>query len=79
MEEIHRVYVIKYNFYSSMSGKYGDVSGEERVEYFDKFERDKFIKRYQELNQEGVHFDNIKCFYANLHEILDMSKVIEAI
>lgn len=75
MENIKpRVYALAYTF-SPIYGR--DSKNEDRIEYFSRDERDKFIKRYLYLKSQ-FHMSNIKPYYADLQEV-DMNKIIDAI
>jgi len=78
-----RIYVIEYDFYIGVGGKYSDPPKcEKNVCYFDKFQRDEFLKKYLSLKNSktyGINIDNIKCYTAILEEIENMDKVINSI
>ncbi len=79
----NRIYVIKYKLYKGFSGKY-ELNPESEIItlYYDKFQRDEFIKKYLKLTssvKKDIYYDNVKCYTALLEEIEDMESIINAI
>jgi hypothetical protein len=79
-----RVYGLRYKIYDAYGGsfKYATNPKYEIVtRYFDKFERDLFIKEYLRLSSTDseLYISNLECFYGELRKINDMDAVINAI
>lgn len=79
-----RVYAITYDLYEPQGGafKYADKPVKEnQVIYYNRFERDEFIKRFQVLTstEKEMYIDNVRCYFGELKEIENMDDVINAI
>lgn len=73
---MNRVYVLKYNIHINLYSL-DEPKIEERIEYFSKLERDKFIKEYTRLKDKH-YVQDIETFYAELIPT-DMNTIINAI
>ena len=75
-----RIYAITGTMYIGISGKYDLNPKKENFCYlYKKRERERFIEDYLRFKKDDINYDNIKCYYAEMKEIEDMEKVINAI
>ncbi|MFW6007931.1 MAG: hypothetical protein ACOCP8_01590 [archaeon] len=65
---IKRLYIIEYDHYVSMAGKYGisDPKKEKIIYSYD--ERQEFLKKYIKLTNDDMFFDNIRTYYCDYGE-----------
>ena len=79
-----RVYAIAYDIYDSNDGGYKYASNptcENKIEFYSKAQRSAFINRYLYLTDSIMdqYIGNVKCYFSEMEEITDMSKIINAI
>lgn len=79
-----RVYAITFDVYDSNGGafKYTDApTCENKIEFYSKAQRGAFINRYLYLTDSimDLYIGNVKCYFSEMEEITDMSKIINAI
>jgi hypothetical protein len=81
---MERIYIISYKFYHVNNGMFKFAENpkfENRIIYFQKEERDKFIECYKDLikPEKDLYVDNIECYTSIPEKINDMKKIINAI
>ena len=79
-----RLYILKYKIYFPRGGlfKYApDPNFEERIEYYQQDERDKWIKAYKNINSpaKSHYIEDVVCYYTDTFTVVDMDTVINAI
>lgn len=79
-----RVYAITYDIYDSNGGafKYATTTTcENKIEFYSKAQRGAFINRYLYLTDSimDLYIGAVKCYFSEMEEITDMSKIINAI
>ena len=79
-----RVYAITFDVYDSNGGafKYATTpTCENKIEFYSKAQRSAFINRYLYLTDSimDLYIGNVKCYFSEMEEITDMSKIINAI
>jgi len=79
---IKRLYILEYDMYSGIDGKYGNKKPERILLTYQYKERQNFIDVYLRVKNDDIHYENIRtyCVDYEYFEMTDkMNKVILAV